>query len=122
MKSSVQALLLGCVVLLCYSHASEEKSWGCIDVKASKPLTASGSATWSRFNCSDTADPPLLVVNVLEIDLLAKDIRIMPGVSNDAAATLAPVPDIAASNPTRNFIAGINGGYFWRTWFYRDLH
>jgi len=67
------------------------------------------------MNCTNTADPPLLHVNTLIVDLTAKDVRIVPGVSKDPANPLVSVPVMAASNSDRNFIAGINGGYFWRT-------
>ena len=112
MTMILRALLLS--VALAFTVAADG-TYTCIETKASQDLTTSGSATWTRLNCSDTAEPPLLAVNVLVVDLLAKDIKISPGVSKDAAAPLKPVPDLAASNPDRNFIAGINGGYFWRT-------
>jgi len=67
------------------------------------------------MNCTNTAEPPLLHVNSIVIDLTAKDVRIVPGVSQDTTNPLMTVPLIAASNRDRNFIAGINGGYFWRT-------
>jgi len=51
-------------------------------------------------------------VNTITVDLTRSDLRVVPAAA-DATAQLQKLPDIAASaNP--NFIAGINGGYFWR--------
>jgi len=55
------------------------------------------------------------VVNVIQIDLTSSDVRASPGVSNNVESPLQPVNVIAGANPDRNFVAGINGGYFWRT-------
>jgi len=102
-------------IALTLGVAQEEGAWTCIETKASQPLTPSASVGWSAMNCTNTINPPLLHVNSLVIDLTAKDVRIVPGVSTDAANPLMTVPNMAASNTDRNFIAGINGGYFWRT-------
>jgi hypothetical protein len=78
---------------------------------------------WNTQNCTmdESANPPLLTVNSLHVDLTRSDLRIVPAMA-DAAAQVQALPDIAASaNP--NFIAGINGGYFWRVdidGFWRD--
>ena len=94
---------------------SADVTWKCIQVKSLQALTPSGSVGWSALNCTDTADPPLLHVNTISIDLSAKDVRIVPGVSKDSSQPLMTVSAMAATNKDKNFIAGINGGYFWRT-------
>jgi hypothetical protein len=49
-----------------------------------------------------------------------KDLRVIPAIA-DPVAQVQSIPDMATQNP--NFIAGINGGYFWRVdidGFWRD--
>mmetsp|Transcript_2879 Transcript_2879/g.6065 ORF Transcript_2879/g.6065 Transcript_2879/m.6065 type:complete len:327 (-) Transcript_2879:155-1135(-) len=105
-------MLLFCLLLAAVNVAAE---WRCITTADDVSLSASGSVKWQVQNCSMDADgPPLLKVNSLVIDLTSKDVRVLPAVSKDPNNLLASVPDQAASNPDRNFIAGINGGYFWR--------
>jgi hypothetical protein len=120
------------ILAICYDAAAAGLSpnptptvvkgdWTCLPNKASTTLSASGSITWKRENCTNSQDPavqaaPQLVVNVLEVDLTAQDVRLAPAVSQDADQPLQPINAIAAGNsPARNFVAGINGGYFWRT-------
>ena len=107
-------------VVSCNASPASSQKWTCVENKAVTALSASGSVTWQRNNCTNSVEPsamaaPLLVVNSIEVDLQASDIQISAGVSTDASNPLLPVPSIAASNSDRNFIAGINGGYFWRT-------
>lgn len=54
-------------------------------------------------------------MNAVFIDLTSKDVQLSAAVSKDAAQPLQPINAIAAGNADRNFVAGINGGYFWRT-------
>lgn len=88
-------------------------SWTCTTV-SEKPASATKSVIWRNENC--TAEGlPNFVVNSLHIDLTASDIRITPGVSKDASAPLTSIDKIAASYTDKKLIAGVNGGYFWRT-------
>lgn len=107
--------LIGMLACVCAKVDTTELPWSCIDLNAAVPLTTSGSVIWSTMNCTNTADPPVLRVNAILVDLTAADIKMTPGVSKDAANPLQTVSEMAAGNYEKKFIAGINGGYFWRT-------
>jgi hypothetical protein len=51
-----------------------------------------------------------LNVSFLSVDLTQPSLRLVPVVN----ATLATVEAMAAAQPTRKLLGGINGGYFWR--------
>lgn len=48
----------------------------------------------------------------MTFDLASTTVRAIPAVSGDSANPLQTLPDMATQN--EKFIAGINGGYFWR--------
>lgn len=97
---------------LLVTTASADDAWRCNEVQK-QTLTESGSVTWSTFKCTNKADEePSLGVNLIEVDSMARDVRVVPGVStDDATKPLKPLNEMAHDNQ----IAGINGGYFWRT-------
>ena len=88
-------------------------SWQCTAL-TEKPITASGSVIWKSENCTSEG-LATFVVNSLHIDLTARDIRVTPGVSQDPAAQLTSIDKIASTYTDKKLIAGVNGGYFWRT-------
>lgn len=111
MKVSLHLSLLLVVFTLVTINA-----WDCF-TQTTTNLTTSGSVVWNKENCtSNPKNPPLLVVNSIIIDIKnGNDIRLVPGISNNSNSPLLSIPDMAASNENKyNFIAGINGGYFWR--------
>ena len=82
------------------------QTWECF-VASSKPLMSSGSIVWSVQNCTNTpGQPALLKVNSVLIDLLATDIRVVPGVSMDPANPLKTLPEMVVSNPDKQYLAG----------------
>jgi len=96
----------------------EDKKWSCVVVQDDLPLTPSNTVFWRKENCTQEADgvSKPVAVNSLHIDLTKGDVKIVPGYSQDAAAPLIPINKIAESyGPDAKFIAGVNGGYFWRT-------
>lgn len=113
------ALIVAVALASAFSFVPEPtaKEWTCISAQDDQKLTSSGSVYWRRENCTFATDgsQPLLVVNSIHVDLTASDIRITPGVSQDASTPLLPVGKMAATYTSKKLIAGINGGYFWRT-------
>lgn len=85
-------------------------SWMCILIQT-KALYE--GVQWMTQNCTQNPDlyPPILVVNSITIDLSSPNIRVRGAIA-DPIAQVQPLPDMATQNPS--FIAGINGGYFWR--------
>ena len=68
---------------------------------------------WKTENCTnDVTQPPLLVVNSVTVDVSNPNIRVVPAVSIDSSSPLQTIPEMATQN--ENYIAGLNGGYFWR--------
>ena len=111
-------VLILCIISIISIISAKDTEWRCITTKDDSSLSKTGSVQWFQNNCTNSADAnsqPLLVVNVVKIDLTSKDVKISAGVAKDAAQPLQPVNIIAEQNPNRNFVAGINGGYFWRT-------
>lgn len=110
--SMISALVLLSVVL------PSALSWKCIPVSSK---TLHEGVIWNTQNCTMDADAdPHLVVNSIHIDMRRTDLRVIPAVA-DPAVSVQSIPDMATQNP--NFIAGINGGYFWRVdidGFWRD--
>jgi hypothetical protein len=99
-------VLIGTIV-----SAQDSNVWSCVSLQSSSLLD--DAVSWSTMNC--TNDPnvaPIQTVNVITIDASASDkVRIIPAVAvNDAK--VQSIPDMATQND--KFIAGINGGYFWR--------
>ena len=85
-------------------------TWRCVELQTK---TLREGVVWTTQNCtvSETEDPRL-TVNTISVDMTRTDIRVVPAAA-DATAQLQKLNEIAASvNP--KFIAGINGGYFWR--------
>lgn len=101
---------LSFIVLIAIIATSFAGKWRCIELQT-KQIHA--GVIWVTQNCtSSDTEPPLLTVNTISVDLTRTDLHIVPA-SADPVAQLQTLPDIAASvNP--NFIAGLNGGYFWR--------
>jgi exopolysaccharide biosynthesis protein len=84
--------------------------WYCIDLQST---TIAEGVIWKTENCTnDATATPLLTVNSVTFDLASTTVRAIPAVSGDSANPLQTLPDMAAQN--EKFIAGINGGYFWR--------
>ena len=97
---------------------AEDKKWSCLSVQDDQPITPSGSVFWRKENCTQEADGSRPVtVNSLHIDLSKNDVRIVPGYSQKSETPLIPINEIAESygDAEGKFLAGINGGYFWRT-------
>lgn len=86
-------------------------TWYCIDIQSTNLHPA---VVWKTENCTkNEGEQPLLVVNSVSIDVTNPNIRLVPQAAVDNFPIgLATVPDMGKINP--NFIAGINGGYFWR--------
>ncbi len=94
-------------------------AWRC-NVLQTKEIHA--GVSWTTQNCtmSETAEPDL-TVNSITVDLKRSDLRVVAAAA-DPVAQVQVLPDIAASSG-KKFIAGINGGYFWRvdtSGFWRD--
>ena len=90
--------------------AAQDKVWTCIDIQST---SLEGGAVWRTQNCTnDATAQPLLTVNLVEFSLPNSKLRAIPAVSVNADRPLQPIPDMATQND--KFIAGINGGYFWR--------
>lgn len=101
--------VLICLALLAVV-AAQSTVWTCIDIQ-STPLQ--GGAVWKTQNCTnDATTQPLLTVNSVSFSLPNHNLRAIPAVSVDPEHPLQGLPDMAAQN--EKFIAGINGGYFWR--------
>jgi exopolysaccharide biosynthesis protein len=97
-------------VLISTITTSLAGQWHCIEIQTKQ---IHEGINWVTQNCtSSDTEPPLLTVNTISIDLTRTDYRVVPA-SADPIAQLQTLPDIAAS-VNQNFIAGINGGYFWR--------
>jgi hypothetical protein len=88
---------------------SVSSTWFCIDI-SSKSLRE--GVVWNTKNCTmDSSLPPLLTVNSIHTDLTRSDVRVVSAIA-DPVIKLQSLPDMSKQN--ENFIAGINGGYFWR--------
>lgn len=84
--------------------------WYCIDIQSTN--IAEG-VVWKTENCTnDATATPLLTVNSISFDLASTAVRAIPAVSVDPNTPLQTLPEMATQN--EKFIAGINGGYFWR--------
>jgi hypothetical protein len=93
-------------------------SWKCIPIQTKQ---LHDGVLWKTQNCTMDEDAePHLTVNSIHIDISRSDLRVIPAIA-DPVAQVQSLPDMATQNP--NFIAGINGGYFWRVdmdGFWRD--
>ena len=109
MASPVLFLVL-CLVVGVNCKLYDIAAWQCIPVFENE-LRA--GVVWRQQNCTVnatlSAPSDSLVVNSIHIDMTRGDLRVVPAVSTPELQSL---PDIAAQND--NFLAGINGGYFWR--------
>mmetsp|Transcript_17070 Transcript_17070/g.15418 ORF Transcript_17070/g.15418 Transcript_17070/m.15418 type:complete len:348 (+) Transcript_17070:31-1074(+) len=95
------------------SFNEDSTAWTCITIQQTELVDG---VIWTTENC--TMDdpliyPPLLTVNSISMDLTNIKVRAIPA-SADSIEQLQTVPEMANSNTNNNFIAGINGGYFWR--------
>jgi hypothetical protein len=107
-------ILASLLLLLPFAAARE---YHC-DSTSPEALTTSGSVTFSSLACQklpsrDTVTP--ITVSAIRIDLKAQDIRVTPLASADPLAPLKGIDQMASDYAPRRIIAGINGGYFWRT-------
>eukprot|EP01031_Cornospumella_fuschlensis_P043697 gene43697-53439_t len=95
------------LALLAVSRADD---WTCVTLQST---TLAGGATWTTENCTNVAGAtPLLTVNSISFSLSSTTLRAVPAISIDPSDPLKTVPEMATQD--ENFIAGINGGYFWR--------
>jgi hypothetical protein len=103
----IQNLLATAIVICGFATANP---WRCIDLN-SKILE--DGVTWLTQNCTMKPEPaiPDLTVNIVTVDLSSPNVRVVPGIA-DPTKHLQTLPDMATLN--HNFIAGVNGGYFWR--------
>jgi exopolysaccharide biosynthesis protein len=111
MKVAVEgAIFLSLISYVVSSGDFPVATWSCIPISTK---TLSEGVVWNTHNCTKDASvsPPLLVINSIHVDMTRDDIRIVPAIA-DPVAQVQSLPQIAAQN--ENFIAGINGGYFWR--------
>lgn len=88
-----------------------DTTWFCIDIQST---IISPGVIWKTENCTKgdpLVEPPLLTVNSVTADLDV--VNIVPAAAIDNFESgLATVPQMSKLNS--QFIAGINGGYFWR--------
>ena len=91
--------------------------WSCATL-ASAQLSA--AASWQTLNCSGTGIPIFgpagpLIINVVTADLASPTLRLVPVMAPLSGVNrLAPLNKMAEDDG-RALIAGINGGYFFRT-------
>lgn len=84
--------------------------WYCVDIQQT---TIAEGVIWKTENCTnDATATPSLTVNTVTFNLASTVVRAIPAVSGDPNNPLQTLPEMAAQN--EKFIAGINGGYFWR--------
>jgi exopolysaccharide biosynthesis protein len=103
-------MIFGILVLAVVLSIAFSAEWYCIDLQTT---TLAGGAVWKTENCTnDATAQPLLTVNSVTFDLASAQLRAIPAVSVKTDEPLQTLPDMAAQN--ENYIAGINGGYFWR--------
>ena len=104
--------------LLSFLIVSTTTAWKCISLQSK---TLHEGVIWNTQNCTMDEDAePHLTVNSIHVDISRQDLRVIPAIA-DPVAQVQSIPDMAKQNP--NFIAGINGGYFWRVdidGFWRD--
>jgi hypothetical protein len=120
-------------LLVLIPAASAASAWFCIPMNET---VLRAGVVWKTQNCTASLDksPPLLVVNSLTVDLTRSDVRLVPAVAKPLPAAVATklakpnddddgggdtgdavlntLPEMAAQDA--KFIAGVNGGYFWR--------
>jgi exopolysaccharide biosynthesis protein len=93
--------------LTCVATATE---WYCIDIQTT---TLAEGVYWKTENCTNDATAvPLLTVNSVSFDLSSSSVSAIPAVSGDPNNPLQTLPEMSKQND--KFLAGINGGYFWR--------
>jgi exopolysaccharide biosynthesis protein len=98
-------------ILLVSSLTVSGSSWYCIEIQSTS--LENNAAIWKTENCTnDASAQPLLTVNSVSFDLSSLAVRAIPAVSVDPNNPLQGLPDMAKQND--KFLAGINGGYFWR--------
>eukprot|EP01033_Poteriospumella_lacustris_P001047 gene1048-757_t len=86
-------------------------TWYCVELQST--IIGDNAAVWKTENCTnDATAQPLLTVNSVTFDLASGKVRAIPAVSVDPSNPLQPVNAMAKQND--KFLAGINGGYFWR--------
>ena len=106
--------LLAAVLVALVAAKGPPTSWSCEQVQDDQ-LLAKTSAFWRKENCTAGNDA-YFIIHSLHVDLTSKDVRVLPGYSMDASQPLLPINKMAATyGPDAKLIAGINGGYFWRT-------
>lgn len=86
-------------------------TWYCIELQST--ILGDNAAVWKTENCTnDATAQPSLTVNSVTFDLSSTKVRAMAAVSGSDTSPLQPLNEMAKQND--KFIAGINGGYFWR--------
>eukprot|EP01038_Epipyxis_sp_PR26KG_P015555 gene15555-21004_t len=88
----------------------EATSWYCVELQSTVLVDG---IIWKTENCTNDANTsPLLTVNSIAVDLAKTNgnYRVIPAVAS-SNTSLQTLPDMATQ---KSFIAGINGGYFWR--------
>lgn len=100
--------------LLILNAAAQDSTWDC-NVLLEKSIVDNGALNWTRVNCTGTT--PLgvvgpMVFNLLYVDLSAPQLFVTPMTAN-TPDQLNGLNAIAAQDS--RIVAGINGGYFYRT-------
>jgi hypothetical protein len=109
-------LVAALLAALCFGLAPAE--WTCENSTTVEIGRTPGTVRWTTAICHGTAqnDPfkvgPLRM-NMVEVDLSAPDVRLTPLIAAKDDNYLQTLDQIAAQNP--RVIAGVNGGYFFRT-------
>jgi Phosphodiester glycosidase len=109
-------VLLSLLSLVSAAPIGNITTWSCTQLNS----TSLGvQVTYTKLICNSTLIPNYLavqnlVVNVVNFSLSNSNVRFVPVMAPSSSNYLAPLDAIAAADG-RNLLAGINGGYFWRT-------
>lgn len=111
---------LAVIIYLLFStspHATETTSWhwNCSIIQTSQLYK--NKVTWQTLNCDGYLQNIKILkslnINVIYAPINDPEIQFVP-YRAQTPTQLAKLPDIAASLPQYNVLAGINGGYFYR--------
>lgn len=102
--------------------ASQSYHWQCQPIKEKK-LTQNGSVQWSQWSCTDKKPWTLfwmtksewspLMINIVDADLSDSHIQLLPALANTVDKDRPYIEGLSQFGREHpNFIAGVNGGYF----------